>query len=98
MFLTQLPGEIEVRVVHSVVHVTYPLGHLPLRLDGKVVGFFNNPRDGTSPIFMRSLDDIFTEVKAKPPSIKILAVERDWANGNKKELWIQCTDYLDIEV
>ena len=27
MFLTQLLGEIEVRVVHSVAHVTAPLGH-----------------------------------------------------------------------
>ena len=98
MFLTQLPGEIEVRVVHSVTQVTAPLGHPPLRMDGKVVGFFNNPKDGTSPIFIRAPDDIFTEVKAKPPSMKILAGERDWANGNKKELWVQCTDHLDIEV
>ena len=27
-----------------------------------------------------------------------MAVERDWVNGNKKELWVQCTDHLDIEV
>ena len=60
MFLTQLPGEIEVRVVYSVAQVTAPLGHSPLRMDGEVVGFFNNPRDGASPIFMRALDDIFT--------------------------------------
>ena len=30
MFITQLLGEIEVRVVHSVAHVTAPLGHPPL--------------------------------------------------------------------
>ena len=67
-------------------------------MDGKVVGFFNNPKYGTSLNFMRAPDDIFTEVKVKPPSIKIMAVKIDWANGNKKKLWVQCTNHLDIEV
>ena len=47
---------------------------------------------------MRTPDDIFTEVKSRVPSIKKLVVQRDSDNGNKKELWVQCNDYLEIEV
>ena len=67
-------------------------------MGGQVVGFFNNPQYGTSPNFMRAPDDIFIEVKAKPPLTKIMSVEREWTNGNTKESWVQCTDHLDIEV
>ena len=50
MFLTQLPTEIEVRVIPSVPQVTTPLGHPPLRMDGKVIGFFNNSQYCNSPM------------------------------------------------
>ena len=88
MFLTQLPTEMEVRVVHSVSQVTAPLGHPSLRMDGKVIGFFNSPKDGTSPTVMRAPGNIFEETKARLPPVKNLTVDREWANGNKKELWI----------
>ena len=28
----------------------------------------------------------------------MLAIKGDWANGNKKELWVQYNDRLDIEI
>ena len=98
MFLTQLPTEMEVRVVHSVSQVTAPLGHPPLRMDGKVIGFFNNPQDGTSPTVMRAPGNIFDEIKARLPPVKTLTVDREWANGNKKELWVQQDTNIELKI
>ena len=88
----------EVRVVHSVSQVTTPLGHPPLRMDGKVIGFFNNPQDGTSPTVIRAPGNIFDEIKARLSPVKTLIVDRECANRNKKELWVQQDTYIEMEI
>ena len=98
VFLTQLPTEMEVRVVHSVSKVTGPLGHPPLRIDGKVIVFFNNSQDGTSPTVMRAPENMFDEIKVRLPPVKTPTVDREWANGNKKELWVQQDTNIEMPI
>ena len=47
---------------------------------------------------MRAPENIFDEVKVRPQPVKTLTVDREWANGNKRELWVQRETNTEIEI
>ena len=98
IFLTQLQSKSEIRLVYTITQVTASLGYPPLRLDGKLVAFFDNYQETTTPTVMRAPDNIFNWTKVFLPRPEDLTTERSWALGNTAPLWDQDNKKSEVEV
>ena len=96
--MTQLQSESEIRLVHTITQVTAPLGDPPLRLDGKLVAFFNNYQDHTTPTVMKAPENIFKWAKVFLPKPEQLTTERSWALGDAALLWDQDDTKPEVDV
>ena len=76
IFLTQLQSKSEIRLVYTITQVTASLGYPPLRLDGKLVAFFDNYQETTTPTVMRAPDNIFNWTTVFLPKPERLTTER----------------------
>ena len=94
VFLTQLPHPIFVRIVHTITQVTPQLGKT-IRLDGKMVGFFETTNYPTS--FMTAPEHIFRTFKVRVPPPTTLRTLRELASGNENELFTHDINYAEVE-
>ena len=96
--MTQLQSESEIRLVYTITQVTAPLGDPLLRLDGKLVAFFNNYQESTTPTVMRAPDNSFNWTKMFLPKPEQLTMERSWALGDAALLWDQDNTKPEVNV
>ena len=74
--MTQLQSESEIRLVYTITQVTVPLGDRQLRLEGKLVAFFDNYQESTTPTVMKAPENIFKWAKVFLQKPEQLTTER----------------------